>query len=153
MVRTVTSNIVMRKVFAGVLCLVWVVGLSSCNAIRPSATQGQPKTEMVGPPASAQPALPVGEYPVLIESEPLGATVVVNNIPIGKTPQRVVLPGTPRGFFRDQVSLKVRFVAADATQSSSTIEELMTPLDRIPAVVKFTPAGANRVSRSTARLD
>ena len=90
---------------------------------------------------------PAGEYAVLVESAPDGAIVVVNGIPVGKAPQRILLPGTPRGFFRDQVSLKVRFIAMDAAHASQTVEELLTPLDKIPAGVKFTPAGATRVGR------
>lgn len=84
---------------------------------------------------------------MLVESVPKGATVVVNGIPVGKAPQRVVLPGTQRGFFRDQVSLKVRFIAADTEQTSKTVEELLTPLDKIPAIVRFTTSGSTRVPR------
>jgi hypothetical protein len=84
---------------------------------------------------------------VLIESDPVGGTVVVGGVPIGRTPQRVVLPGTTRGFFRDQVSIKVRFVATDTDHTSQTVEELMTPLDKIPAKVRFTTTGAVRVAR------
>jgi hypothetical protein len=92
-------------------------------------------------------ALPEGEFSVLVDSEPDGGMIVVNGIPIGKAPQRVVLPGTPRGFFRDPVSLKVRFIAADSNQSSQTVEEMLTPLDRIPAEVRFSRSGPSRVPR------
>lgn len=103
-----------------------------------------------GPPPSTQnktSALPQGEYAVLVESLPLGGIVVVNGIPVGKAPQRILLPGTQRGFFRDPVSLKVRFIAADAAHPSQTVEELLTPLDKIPARVRFTPNGATRLAR------
>jgi hypothetical protein len=124
----------------------------------PSATPvpAAPQTAATPPRTSAEPNkqaeaaygyLPNGEYTLLVESVPKGATVVVNGIPIGKAPQRVVLPGTQRGFFRDQVSLKVRFIAADAEHPSYTMEELLTPLDKIPAVVRFTSAGVTRVPR------
>lgn len=92
-------------------------------------------------------SLPAGEYAILVESLPAGGTVVVNGIPVGRAPQRIVLPGSSHGFFRDDVSLKVRFIAQDATRTSQTVEELLTPLDRIPAVVRFTPSGATRVAR------
>lgn len=92
-------------------------------------------------------ALPLGEFAILVESVPSGGTVVVNGIPVGRAPQRIVLPGSTHGFFRDDVSLKVRFIAQDATRTSQTVEELLTPLDRIPAVVRFTPSGATRVAR------
>lgn len=84
---------------------------------------------------------------MLIESDPAGGIVVVGGVPLGRAPQRVVLPGTARGFFRDQVSIKVRFVATDTEHTSQTIEEVLTPLDKIPARVRFTVTGAIRVAR------
>lgn len=98
-------------------------------------------------PSESAPKLPAGEYSVLIESEPAGGIVVVGGVPLGRAPQRVVLPGTARGFFRDQVSIKVRFVATDTEHTSQTIEEVLTPLDKIPARVRFTVTGAIRVAR------
>lgn len=83
----------------------------------------------------------------MIESEPKGGIVVVNGVPVGRTPQRVVLSGTARGFLRDAVSIKVRFVAADTDHVSQTIEEQLTPLDKIPASIHFTPTGTSRVAR------
>jgi len=108
-----------------------------------------------GPASSPEPTplstkkgtLPAGEYAVLVESVPDGAIVVVNGIPVGKAPQRILLPGTQRGFFRDQVSLKVRFIGSDAAHPSQTVEELLTPLDRIPTAVRFTPTGATRLTK------
>jgi hypothetical protein len=91
--------------------------------------------------------LPDGEFTVLVESDPAGATVVVNGIPVGKAPQRIVLPGTNRGFFKDQVSVRVRFLATDGAENSRTVEEVLTPLDRIPAALRFTATGARRVNR------
>ena len=91
--------------------------------------------------------LAAGEYAMLVESEPIGGIVVVDGIPVGRTPQRVVLSGTVRGFCREQVSLKVRFVAADTDHTSQTVEEVLTPLDKIPAKVRFTSAGTTRVAR------
>jgi hypothetical protein len=118
------------------------------DAAPAAGTQGQKALIKSDPPlATAAPSLPAGEYTLRVDSEPIGALVVVNGIPIGKTPQRVILPGTPRGFCREQVSLKVRFIAADAGQMSQTVEELLTPLDKIPAAVNFTPSGTSRVPR------
>ena len=77
----------------------------------------------------------------------MGGIVVVDGVPVGRAPQHVVVPGTARGFFRDQVSIKVRFVAADSDHTSQTIEEELTPLDKIPASIRFTAAGAMRVAR------
>jgi hypothetical protein len=88
-----------------------------------------------------------GDYAVVIESEPTGGIVVVNGVPVGRAPQRVVLTGTTLGFSRDAVSIKVRFVAADTDHTSQTVEEQLTPLDKIPAIIRFTLAGPSRVAR------
>lgn len=134
----------------------FVLGFAGC-ATNPHSTGPAKSVPSTQPgPAPAQPSstvttvntpFPPGEYAVLVESVPDGGIVVVNGIPVGKAPQRILLPGTPHGFFRDQVSLKVRFIAMDTAHPSQTVEELLTPLDKIPAGVKFTPAGATRVGR------
>jgi len=80
-----------------------------------------------------------GEASVLVESEPHGATIVVNGIPLGKSPRRIMLPITPQGFVRETVSIKARFVAETSSQQSSTIEFELTPLDRMPSGLVFTP--------------
>jgi len=102
-------------------------------------------------PAPVEPGtkskLAPGDYAVLIDSEPAGGIVVVNGVPVGRTPQRVVLSGTARGFSRDAVSIKVRFVATDTNHTSQTIEEQVTLLDKIPASIHFTPVGSTRVAR------
>jgi hypothetical protein len=117
--------------------------------VKPSLKAGdlQAGSPTAGDSSTHSPGLPEGEFAILVESVPSGGMVVVNGIPVGKAPQRIVLPGTMRGFFRDQVSLKVRFIAEDAGHSSQTVEELLTPLDRIPAIVRFTSSGASRVAR------
>lgn len=112
----------------------------------PAGSSAEPVTST--PTLKPKSTLPAGEYAILVESVPDGATVVVNGIPVGKAPQRILLPGTQRGFFRDQVSLKVRFIGSDADHPSQTVEELLTPLDRIPAGVRFTPSGATRLPRA-----
>lgn len=106
-----------------------------------------PSQKSTTAPSESALKLPAGEYSVLIESEPAGGIVVVGGVPLGRAPQRVVLPGTARGFFRDQVSIKVRFVATDTEHTSQTIEEVLTPLDKIPARVRFTVTGTIRVAR------
>jgi hypothetical protein len=98
-------------------------------------------------PPTASPTLHEGEFALLVESEPSGALLVVNGRPSGKTPGRVVLGGNPRGFLRETVSIKVRFIAPDQTQDSRTIEEVLTPLDKVPAALRFTPDGAQRMMR------
>ena len=99
------------------------------------------------PITPAVPALKEGEYALMVESEPSGATVVVNGTPCGKTPCRVVVKANSRGFLREQVSIKVRFIAANEAQSSRTVEEVLTTLDKVPTEIRFTAAGATRVVR------
>ena len=93
------------------------------------------------------PVLQPGEYALTVESEPPGMTVVVNGKPCGKTPCTVVVQANGRGFLREQVSIKVRFVAADESEESQTVEEVLTTLDKVPSGVRFTQAGALRVVR------
>ncbi|HEY0944028.1 MAG TPA: PEGA domain-containing protein [Opitutaceae bacterium] len=88
--------------------------------------------------------LPHGQYAILVESQPSGATVVVDGIPVGRAPHRVLVAGTSLGYFQGAMSIKVRFVATDANGISQTVEEALTPRDRIPAALVFTPAGAQR---------
>ena len=86
-----------------------------------------------------------GEYRVTIVSEPAGAMVVVDGIPVGDTPRRIILPGTEQGFLKRPVSVRVRFVAGSAAATSKTVEVRLTPLERMPRRIEFTPAGARRV--------
>lgn len=98
-------------------------------------------------PATPPPELPNGEYAVRVRSEPAGATVVLNGVPVGKTPYRLVVAGTTRGFFREPLTVKVRFIAKDAEHASSTVEEQFTAREKIPVEVCFTREGATRVAR------
>lgn len=109
-----------------------LAGLVGC-ATRPPRASGPV-------PASAP-----GSYFVWIESDPAGGQVVVDGLPQGRTPLRLTLPGTERGFFRADVSVRVRFIAEDAAHLSSSIEEKFSPTDRIPKRILFTPAAAQRV--------
>ena len=89
--------------------------------------------------------LKAGEVALMVESEPSGATVVVNGKPCGKTPCRVVVRANRRGFLREQVSIKVRFIATTSAQSSRTVEDVLTTLDKVPAAIRFTVEGPTRV--------
>ncbi len=94
-------------------------------------------------PATQQPV--AGSYVVQVESEPGGATVVVDGVPVGRTPCAITLAGTDGGFFRNTVSVRVRFIAEDPAFASATVEEAFALTDRIPARIVFTPAGAKRI--------
>lgn len=124
--------------------------LAACSTTprsSPLKAPSPPAQKSTTAPSEAASKLPVGEYSVLIESDPTGAIVVVAGVPIGRTPQRIVLPGTVRGFSRNQVSIKVRFVATETDQTSQTVEEVLTPLDKIPVSMRFTTYGTIRVAR------
>jgi len=149
----------MRSFFVLILTVGLLGFLAGC-ATTPSSSvksknpppKGSPagsKASAATPKASEEVPLAEGEFRLLIESTPSDAMVVVNGIPVGRTPRTIELAGTKHGFFRDQVSLKVRFISTDSTHPSQTVEEMLTQLDKIPAVVRFTPAGATRVSRKS----
>lgn len=118
--------------------------------VQPDPAPVAHKKPVPAKPKTAAPATPVlkpGEYALMVESEPSGATVVVNGKPCGKTPCRVVVQANGRGFLREQVSIKVRFIAADESQSSQTVEDVLTTFDKVPTGIRFTTAGATRVVR------
>ena len=96
-------------------------------------------------PGNRRPTRWEGEYQVTIVSEPVGAMVVVDGIPVGDTPRQVILPGTEQGFLKRPVSVRVRFVAGSAATASKTVEVRLTPLERMPRRIEFTPEGARRV--------
>jgi hypothetical protein len=99
------------------------------------------------PPREELPTLKPGEHRIGVESEPAGATVVMNGRPCGKTPCALIVQANGRGFLREAVSIKVRFIAADESQESQTVEEVLTPLDKVPAGIRFTVTGATRLVR------
>lgn len=124
-------------------------GPSPSDAPRPVSKDK--KAVPVGAPTNASTqeqadaaALATGEFAILVESQPSGAMIVVNGIPVGRTPRKIILPGTSQGFSRGTVSIKARFVASSSTEQSATIEEEFTPLDRLPVSLLFTPEKAQR---------
>ena len=128
-------------------------------------------TTMRKPPGSAPPALPVVRLPVtpptapfgkppsvseqmmLVESVPPGAIIVVAGRPVGKAPLRLAVPATAQGFFLNDVEIRARFVATDATEVSHTAMEEFTPRDKVPAALHFTPEGAQRGDPGAVQSD
>ncbi|MDD2764427.1 MAG: PEGA domain-containing protein [Opitutaceae bacterium] len=96
------------------------------------------------PERPAEGTTPVSKLTLLVESAPPGAIIVVDGRPVGKAPVRITVPATPLGFFRDYVEIRARFVAADATEVTHTTLEEFTPREKVPAVLRFTPEGAQR---------
>lgn len=82
-----------------------------------------------------------------IESDPPGATIVIDGRPVGKTPLRVTVRATFQGFFHDYVDVRVRFLATSGGEISETVEQEFTPREKVPAVLRFNPAGVHRVAR------
>ncbi|MGA3006952.1 MAG: hypothetical protein ABSE59_03575 [Opitutaceae bacterium] len=101
-----------------------------------------PPAKATPPAPVVPPATPQGEIVVAIESRPDGALIVVNDIPIGKAPQRLKVQTTSLGFFRDYMTVKARFLATSPDETSTTVEEDCTPLKKIPGAIFFTPQGA-----------
>jgi hypothetical protein len=84
---------------------------------------------------------------MVIESEPAGATIVVDGRPVGKAPLQLSVPATVLGFFRDYMEIRARFVAESETEVSRTATEEFSPREKVPAVLQFTPAGTQRTVR------
>jgi hypothetical protein len=85
-----------------------------------------------------------GHAVMMVESRPEGGVVVVDGRPVGSAPCVIEMPVTDFGYLRREVSVKVRFVTTDPSSRSSTTEVRLTPLDRAPVRMDFTPLGARR---------
>lgn len=108
-----------------------------------------------GPTSSTAPALPSvppatenanpsTEMAIEVTSEPAGAMILVNDRPSGRAPLRVAVKTTPQGFCTDYLTIKARFVASDASQVSQTTEADLTPREKAPRELVFTPQGVQR---------
>jgi hypothetical protein len=103
-----------------------------------------PAPKSVTPSPASTPAPPKDEFVMSIDSDPSGATIVVNGIPIGKAPLQLKVKTTPQGFFRDYLTVKARFLATSEDETSITVEDDCTPREKIPNKIIFTPQGAQR---------
>ena len=111
------------------------------KALPPAVT---PTPLLTAPPEAAP---PVAGTTLLVESTPPGAVIVVDGRPVGKAPVWIAVPDTPQGFFRDYMEIRARFIAADPSGDSRTFMEEFTPREKVPAVLHFTPEGAQRTVR------
>ena len=144
-----------------VLCLLLAAG---CTTVRrappvnppastraaepPSSPAPAPAPASAATPAPATPAEEIaGQLTMLVESAPPGAIIVVDGRPVGKAPVHLNLPATPLGFFQNYVEIRARFVATDETEVSRTAVEEFSPREKVPAVLHFTPDGAQRTLR------
>jgi hypothetical protein len=85
-----------------------------------------------------------------IDSDPSGAIIVVNGIPVGKAPLQLKVKTALQGFFRDYITVKARFLATSADETSITVEDDCTPRDKIPDKIIFTPQGSRRWQQGPA---
>lgn len=100
--------------------------------------EGQTPPPTQRPATESVPAIAEGQFVIAVESDPVGATIVVDGKPVGRAPRKLVLAVTPQGFSRETVVIKARFVAETSAQQSMTTEVELTPLDRLPSVLVFT---------------
>jgi PEGA domain len=103
-----------------------------------------PAPTSVAPPPVSTPAPPKDEFVMSIDSDPSGATIVINGIPIGKAPLQLKVKTTLQGFFRDYMTVKARFLATSSDETSITVEDDCTPREKIPEKIMFTPQGSQR---------
>ena len=87
--------------------------------------------------ASEPAAVPRARTTITVTSEPAHGMVVVNRQPIGLAPQAVEIESTPAGFFREPISIGVRFVSKDVGDASITEVTDFSVLDRVPARLEF----------------
>ena len=101
-----------------------------------------PPAPSVAPTAEAG-----GALELLVESAPSGAIIVLDGVPVGRAPLHLQIAATPLGFFQDYREILARFVATDEEQVTHSAVEEFTPREKVPAVLRFTPDGAERTMR------
>lgn len=110
----------------------------------PPVATAQPPVETSAPPlvpATAE------KLTIRIESSPQGAMILVDGRPIGRAPIDVEVESASNGFFKAPVTIRARFVATDASTESFSIDEQLTPLERVPLALVFSHEGTQRILR------
>ena len=124
------------RLLCSVLCLLLAAGCASSPVVHATPANGAP--------AVVRPAEAPGEALIEITSEPAAAIILVNDQLSGRAPLRLAVTVTPQRFCKDYLTIKARFVATDASQISQTVEVELTPRDKAPTALAFTPQGARR---------
>lgn len=89
-----------------------------------------------------------GTVRVRIESRPSGALIVSGGRVVGHAPMVVSLPVTRFGFFPETTTVRARFLAEDQRYGGSqSVSANFTVLEKVPAVVVFTPSGFTWIAR------
>lgn len=137
--RTVRASL---RIIASGLALLWATGCARVPTVR------APAADSAAAPAARSPVPAVSsssaETAIDITSAPAGATILVNDRPSGKAPLRLAVKTTPQGFCADYLTIKARFIASDASEVSQTTEADLTPRDKAPRELVFTPQGVQR---------
>ena len=120
-------------------------------AVKPAPKPAKPPEVTKVPPADAIPTQPVPHVPdhlkIRIESNPIGAMIVVDGKPLGRTPVELVVDSANNGFFKEPMTIRARFVASDAASESISVDERLGPLERVPLALVFSREGVQRVIR------
>lgn len=137
------ASVVRLRASALALLLLLSTGCTRIPTVRAPVSEPAATAEAasVTGPASLSPS---SEAAIDITSEPAGAMILVNDKPSGRTPLRVAVKTTAKGFCADYLTIKARFVASDASQMSQTTEADLTPREKAPKELVFTPQGVQR---------
>lgn len=119
------------------------------SAAPSEATAPAPAAPATAPAAGVAPSgeAAAGTLDLVVDSAPPGAIIVLDGVPVGKAPLHLQIAATPLGYFRDYVEIRARFVATDEEEVTRSSVEEYTPREKIPAMVRFTPDGAQRTMR------
>jgi hypothetical protein len=120
-------------------------------AMKPGPRPAKPPVVTKTPPANVTPVEPVPQLPehlkIRIESSPVGAMIVVDGRPLGRTPVDLEVDSANNGFFKAPMTIRARFVASDAASESISVDERLGPLERVPLALVFSRDGVQRVIR------
>ena len=117
----------------------------------PVAPEPKPPEVTVTPRVDTVPVEPVPHVDerlkIRVESVPVGAMIVVDGRPLGRTPVDLEVDAANNGFFKEPMTIRARFVANEAASDSISIDERLGPLERVPLALVFSREGVQRVIR------
>jgi hypothetical protein len=140
--RQRAASALRRSLASGLTLLLLAGGCARVPTVRAPAVEPGAAPAASSPAPAASPRS--NEAAIEITSEPAGATILVNDRPSGKAPLRLAVKTTPQGFCADYLTIKARFIASDASQASQTTEADLTPREKAPRELVFTPQGVQR---------
>lgn len=126
--KVIPSVKIAHAVPTAFLGMMTIIGLAGCGSA-PVVPAGLEATSAKSPAAQT--------VTILVTSEPAYGMVVVNRVPVGVAPQRIKLPATAAGFFREPVTIAVRFVSREVDEASISEAQDFNTLDRVPVRLEF----------------